>query len=129
MRILVLKGSYMRLLEVKQYLYQIILLKWSSNKIKSLNLCLELSHPSNLIHFQLEQRKLNRNGMRSEWYRENKFLCTTQLSRAERGKISISPIPDWYFGIKASIFPESVFPRDFICFMSLFPQLLLKLNF
>jgi hypothetical protein len=35
-----------------------------------------------------------------------------------------------YFGIRASIFPEPVLPRDFICFVSLFsPQLLSKLNF
>jgi len=45
----------------------------------------------NLIPFQLEQRDLNWNGTRFEWSRKN--LHSTQLSRAVRGKISISPMP------------------------------------
>jgi hypothetical protein len=79
---------------IKLYLNYIFWFKWYLNEIKSLSLRvipLQWSHP---FLPWMEKIKL-------EWniHEQNRiffYLCSIQFNRAERAKISILPMPDWY---------------------------------
>ncbi len=49
---------------------------------------------NNITHFHHERRKSNWYSARCELHRDFLYLCSAQFSRAERVKISISPMPD-----------------------------------
>jgi hypothetical protein len=73
----------------KRYFLVKMILKWGI----VITFCLESFHSGNIAYFYLEWQKSNWFRTSCELYRHF-FLCSAQLSRAERAKISISPMLD-----------------------------------
>jgi hypothetical protein len=76
----------------KQYINEIFLLKQYSNEIMSFNFIQSHSTPVILPIFNLN-RENQTDTVQDLNAMKKKILCSAQLSGADRGKLSISPMP------------------------------------